>query len=351
MRPGFQRWASSFPLTRRVARRKARETFDLVAGFVYSQVLAATVRLGLLPMLADGPQDAPALARRLGLPVEAASRLLHAAASLKLAQAVGDGRFVLGERGAALLGNPGALAMVEHHAIVYDDLRDPVALLRGEVRATRLSAFWTYAGERRDAAPEAAAAYSALMAASMPLLADDILEAYRFARHRRLLDVGGGEGAFAAAVAARTQDIRITVFDLPEVAARAERRLSGPAFSGRIDVAAGDFFAGLPAGADAASLVRILHDHDDDAALRLLRAIHAALPPGGALLVAEPFAGEAGAEPIGDAYFGFYLLAMGQGRARRPAEVLALLGQAGFASARLVRTRRPMLTGLIVATR
>jgi demethylspheroidene O-methyltransferase len=45
--PGFQRWAAAFPLTRPVARRHTRELFDLVAGFVYSQVLAACVALDL----------------------------------------------------------------------------------------------------------------------------------------------------------------------------------------------------------------------------------------------------------------------------------------------------------------
>ena len=41
-RPGFQRWAAAFPLTRPTARRHAGELFDLVAGFVYSQVLTCS---------------------------------------------------------------------------------------------------------------------------------------------------------------------------------------------------------------------------------------------------------------------------------------------------------------------
>jgi demethylspheroidene O-methyltransferase len=105
----------------------------------------------------------------------------------------------------------------------------------------------------------------------------------------------------------------------------------------------------LPTGADLLSLVRVLHDHDDAQALRILQAARRALPAGGVLLVAEPMSGTAGAEPMGDAYFGFYLLAMGQGRPRTPAELRALLGQAGFARVRTARTRRPMLTRLIVA--
>lgn len=52
---------------------------------------------------------------------------------------------------------------------------------------------------------------------------------------------------------------------------------------------------------------------------------------------------------MGDAYFGFYLLAMGKGRPRSAAELIAMLGAAGFTSARLVPTRMPLQTQLIVA--
>ncbi len=54
---------------------------------------------------------------------------------------------------------------------------------------------------------------------------------------------------------------------------------------------------------------------------------------------------------MGDAYFGFYLLAMGRaGRARR-AKSATLATQAGFATAAAVPTRMPLQTGLVVARR
>jgi demethylspheroidene O-methyltransferase len=94
--------------------------------------------------------------------------------------------------------------------------------------------------------------------------------------------------------------------------------------------------------------VRVLHDHDDAAALAILRAVRRALPPDGVLLLAEPMAGTAGAEPVGEAYFGFYLLAMGQGRARGAAEIDAMLREAGFAPGRMLRTRMPLLVRALV---
>ena len=106
----------------------------------------------------------------------------------------------------------------------------------------------------------------------------------------------------------------------------------------------------LPTGADIVSLVRVIHDHDDPVALAILQAARRALPPGGTLLLAEPMSGTAGAEPIGDAYFGFYLLAMGRGRARTPAELRAMLAQAGFTPVRAVPTHTPLLVSVLVAT-
>ena len=112
----------------------------------------------------------------------------------------------------------------------------------------------------------------------------------------------------------------------------------------------GDFLGdALPKGADIASLVRVIHDHDDVRALAILRAVRAALPTGGTLLLAEPMAGTRGAEPMGDAYFGFYLLAMGRGQPRTPEALRALLLQAGFDRIRPVRTRMPLQTRLLVA--
>ena len=353
--PRFQRWAAASPLTRFIARRQARALFDLCAGFVYSQVLAAFVQLRLCDHLADGPRSVEALARLTDLTPEAARRLLRAAASLGLVRSLPGERYALADLGASMIGNPSVAAFIAHHALLYDDLRDPVALLRGQT-TTRLSQFWPYAGDRPEGAssaqaqPEFYAGYSTLMAQSQALVAQDILDAWPMTRHRRLMDVGGGEGVFIAEVAASAPDLQLQLFDLPPVAALAQEALARRGLANRVDCIGGSFLHDpLPRGADIISLVRILHDHDDESALALLRAVHAALPSGGTLLIAEPMAGTPGAEPIGDAYFGFYLLAMGRGRARRPDELQQLLESAGFTQMRLLSTRRPLLAGALVA--
>ena len=350
--PRFRRQAVAFPLTRPVARRRTQALFDLCAGFVYSQVLLACVRLDLFELLArEGPASAPELAARLGVPVENMRRLLVAAVSLELVSRRGEERFAIGPLGAATLGEDGIVEMVRHHAMVYSDLQDPVALLRGEAGGGTLSRFWGYpeTDEPRDLEPEAVAAYSDLMAASQSFVAREVLDAYPFARHRRLLDVGGGDGSFLRAVAAGAPDLELALFDLPEVVQRAEERFTAAGLGGRVDCAAGDFLRDpLPNGADLLSLVRIVHDHDDDAAMALLRACRRALPQGGTLLLAEPMATTRGAERVA-AYFSLYLLAMGSGRPRSPDELGAMLREAGFREVRRLRTHTPLLVRVIVA--
>jgi demethylspheroidene O-methyltransferase len=118
----------------------------------------------------------------------------------------------------------------------------------------------------------------------------------------------------------------------------------------RAEALGGDFHRdALPEGADTISLVRVVHDHDDAEAAALLARAHAALPAGGLLLLAEPMAGTPGAEPVGEAYFGVYLHAMGSGRPRRAADLVAMLRAAGFVEARAVATATPLQTGLIIA--
>lgn len=341
--PRFQRWAGAFPLTRWIAQRRASALFDLTAGFVYSQILYAAVRSDLFGHLTDGPKSVEALARDLSLPKDGARRLLDATCALKLTELRGAEVYGLGIHGAALVGNASVQRMIEHHAMFYRDLADPLALLRGEARDTELSRFWSYGGTGSEAAE-----YSALMTSTQAMIAEDIVEAYPFGHHRHLLDVGGGEGAFLCAVGEKVRGLSLSLFDLPPVAERARVRCAGEHRS--IAVHGGDVFRDpLPEGCDLISLVRVIHDHDEDRALAILRAVHRALPPKGTLLIAEPMSETRGAEAIGDAYFGFYLLAMGRGRPRTAEKICALLTRAGFGRPKILRTRRPMLVRAISA--
>lgn len=341
---GFRAWAARVPFARSIARSRARQVFDLVAGFSYSQLVLAAVESGVLETLAQGPQSLADIRRSAQLSDEAADRLIRAMAALDLAEEVAPGLWMLGQHGAVIQADRGVQAMVRHHRLLYADLADPLALLRGDRgRDTALSRFWTYA--RAVSGPaQPATAYSELMAASQAMVAREVRGAYDFGRHEAVLDIGGGHGAFVTALAAKHPGLRLGIFDLPEVVGEAQARVQ----AGRYALHAGDFFRdSLPQDYDCVTLIRILHDHDDARALTLLTAIRRALPPKGRLVLAEPMDGTRGAPAMG-AYFSLYLWAMGSGRPRRADEIGSLLRRAGFARWHPVATGQPIITSLLV---
>lgn len=350
--PRFQRLAVAFPLTRPLARSNAGALFNLCTGFVHSQVLLACVQLDIFQMLRAAPMAADEIAVASDLHVEAAERLLKAAASLNLLSVDASGKYTLGDLGAALMGNPSVLAMIRHHGEFYKDLADPVDLLRNRGAPTHLSRFWGYAGaddpseDSRASAPD----YSDLMATTQSFIAGEVLSGFDMAAFSHLMDVGGGAGAFLIAAGQAHPHLELTLCDLPAVADIGGPRLTAAGLGERARAVGCDvFFAPLPVGADLVSLVRILHDHDDGPALEILKAVRRALPAGGTLLIAEPMAGTRGAEAMGDAYFGLYLWAMGSGRARRKDELFEMLRAAGFTRMREVKSRQPLLVRMISA--
>ncbi|EED34943.1 hydroxyneurosporene methyltransferase [Luminiphilus syltensis NOR5-1B] len=347
--PRFQRAASRLPVMRWIARRKARELHDMTAGFIYSQVLYCCVELRLFDALKPGPMTLEQIATHIGLPEEGTLRLLRSAAALKLLRLTRDHRWGLGERGASMLGNPGVGAMVSHHLRLYQDLADPIALFRGR-RETQLSGFWPYARDESSQPSEDAARYSALMAQSQDLIADHVLDACSMKRTRVLMDIGGGTGRFLAAAKSRWPHLETLLFDLPAVVELPAEPSEAPTSAVSRRIGGNMFSDTLPTGADTISLIRILHDHDDEPVKGLLRAVHQALPEdGGRLIIGEPMAGTPGAEPIGDTYFGVYLWAMGSGRPRTSEEIIHFLQEAGFRRCREKRSNMPILTRVIVA--
>jgi demethylspheroidene O-methyltransferase len=244
--------------------------------------------------------------------------------------------------------------MVRHHRLLYADLADPLALLRADrAEPSSLSRFWTYAGALQGATErgEDTAEYSQLMATSQHFVADEVLATVSFRDVARLLDVGGGHGAFLRHIGTAWPHLKLGLFDLPEVVETGARTLGEAVGASRVTPHPGNFFSdSIPQGYDMVSLIRILHDHDDAPAQSLLANIHKSLAPGARLLIAEPMARIPGAEAMGEAFFGLYLWAMGSGRPRSPAEIIAMTRAAGFANARLVATAQPVNASVIIAT-
>ncbi len=333
--PKFLTFAQRFPFTRPVARAKSRELFNLLAGFSYSQVLYACVSLHVLEHVGQAGISIDDLGSKIGLDENKTSVLVRAAVALDIL-AFDHSLVVLGAQGAALLGQPWIMRFVEHHKYFYRDLEDPVAMLQGKSSPHGLQSYWTYADGESDKS-----AYSELMAASQQAVAAQILGTYNFSKHKNILDVGGGSGAFLEVVGQHYPNLKLNLFDLPGVVKLAAGKPS-------LILHSGDFRVGpLPLGMDLISLIRVVHDHNDDAVLNILGTIRNASSPATTLLIAEPFAGNKANAKVTDAYFNFYFAAMGQGRTRSPAEITAIAAKAGFGRSKTWATHMPLISGLM----
>ncbi len=345
LQPWFHRVCARVPGLRQIARGEGEALFEVVSGFVRSQCLLALVEFRVLHRLADAPDTTVRLAQLSGVPVDRMAVLLQAGAALKLLRRKGD-LWRLTARGAAFLTVPGLEAMVRHHPVLYRDLTDPVAFFRGETQP-ELAEFWPYVfGAGGAADPGLAARYSDLMADSQGLVAEDTLRLIDFSGITHLMDVGGGTGAFLAAVGRAHPAMKRTLFDLPAVVAGARARL-GP----DVTILPGSFRDdSLPQGADAISLIRVLYDHADATVAALLANARQALPPGGRIIISEPMSGGARPDPATDVYFTVYTLAMQTGRTRSANEIASLLQKAGFQAITPVKSLRPFVTSALSAT-
>jgi demethylspheroidene O-methyltransferase len=353
--PGLYRWSLSNPLTRWLTRRRTRKLFDLMAGFVHSQVLLACVRLDLFRLLHQAPAHLDDLARRTGLAPAVLQRLLLSAVALGLLERRSQGRFGLGPLGVPLAQHEGIAQMIEHNHLLYQDMQDPLTFLNN-AWSGGMAEYWPYAHEKpAEAKPDAMAnvevdkftRYSQLMAASQGFVVQEILSSYFFDEHRCVLDVGAGKGRFVSELAAHAPHLKFKMFDLPPVLALAREGLQAKGLTGRVALHPGSFLDDpLPEGADLITLVRVAHDHPDAVVRQILQKAHAALPLGGVLLLAEPMAqpdDEAGQPSASvDAYFHFYLLAMGAGRLRTPQELQTMMQEAGFTHVEQVPNAMPI---------
>jgi demethylspheroidene O-methyltransferase len=351
--PKFQAFCTKIPGLSHFAQSRANALYGLTAGFVYSQIFASCVTLGVLEALNGKILAISALSGKTGLSADATGRLLSAAQSLGLVTEIEPGLWGLDDLGAVAANDPGILAMVRHHSLLYADLADPVALLKQRSRDTGIARLWAYSANPEPAGIDAedARVYSELMRISQDAVAREVLAVHDFGIYREVVDVGGGHGRFLSRVAAQTPKPDLHLFDLPPVAAQGKTALEAGGLGPRLKVSGGSFFDdSVPQGADCYTLVRVLYDHDDGAALQILKAVRAAMQPGATLIIAEPMGGTKGAAAHVNAYFSFYLLAMASGRCRSAETHIALAKQAGFASAKAIRTGQPLYTGLVIAT-
>jgi hypothetical protein len=323
--------ASALPTRDRLERSPLVE---MAVGSVSAQVVHAAAELGIADLLADGPRTSAQLGERVAAHEPSLRRLLLALAGLGILEQIEGDRFALTDSGRSLRSaGPDSQRAFVRMLCGPEMLRSWTELVPAVrdgapawERAHGMPVFEYYGRH-----PESAAIFNAAMADHTRAAAPAIVAAGRFSRFRTLVDVGGGDGTLVAEILRAEPGLEAIVFDLPEGLEAAPATLAAAGAADRCRVQAGDFFAAVPAGADAYVLKQILHDWDDERAVAILRSCRAAMAPSARLLVVERVL----SEPVTPAdapslLADLVMLAVTGGRERTEREFRALLGAAGM---------------------
>jgi hypothetical protein len=243
-----------------------------------------------------------------------------------------DGAFALTALGAALCRDaPGSVAAWArfagrpHHMTAWAELTHSVRTGENAFTAVHGETNWQY----RSSRPEEQELFDAAMTAITAGVAEGVAAAYDFGRFCRIVDVGGGQGGLLATLLQRYPALLGVLFDQPTVVAGAGALLAEHGVADRCDVAGGDFFRAVPAGADAYLLKSVIHDWADEEAVAILRVCRRAIPPHGRLLLVEQLLDE-GPDPLRTAFSDLNMLVAPGGQERTRAEYGTLLSAAGF---------------------
>jgi predicted O-methyltransferase YrrM len=159
-----------------------------------------------------------------------------------------------------------------------------------------------------------------------------LAKAFDFSKHKSMLDIGGGSGAYAIHVAKENPNMTATVADLAPVCRVAEQYIAGYGLAGRVKTIPLDFWKqDIPAGYDVAFLSHILHDYSEEKDVALLKKVHAALPKGGAVIISEWMLNDDKSGPVPSAMMGLNMIVeTNGGRNYSFAEISEMMKKAGF---------------------
>jgi hypothetical protein len=309
----------------------AVQLLQLISGYWLTQCVAVAAELGVADALAGGPLDVDTLAARVGADAGALHRLLRALASLGVFAGDADG-YALTPLGECLRRDAEdslrSLAIMRGSEWQWRAWRD----LRGSVR-TGVGAFERVHGQPLfdwlAQHPAESAVFGAAITGHTAQMGRALAGACDLSGVATLVDVGGGHGVILAALLGRHPQLRGTLLEQPHVLRETQTAGVLNACAGRVDLVGGDFFESVPAGADAYLLSHVLHDWDDDPAVRILETVRAAMRPASRLLIAEMVVPEDDA-PHFSKLLDLEMLVMLGGRERTLAEYRRLLDAAGL---------------------
>ena len=306
-----------------------------------SRIVLTAIELDLFTAVGKGTTPAE-VAARLQTDPRATDLLLHALAALGL----------LEKRGASFHNGPVAAQFL--CAGSPDDRRR--ALMHIAALWHRWSALTECVrkGEPAPRGPRDAAepeAFIAAMHANSTQRAPALIAALDLLGVRRVLDVGGGSGGYAVALARAVPALRVEVLDLADVVPLTARYVAAAGVSDRVTVKAGDLNADdLGAGYDLVLISAICHMNGPAQNADLIRRAAKALAPGGRLVVHDHVLEPDRTAPKAGAIFAINMLVnTAAGGNYTEAEYFEWMSEAGLVD--LAHARLPGPTGLIVGRR
>jgi (2Fe-2S) ferredoxin/predicted O-methyltransferase YrrM len=167
----------------------------------------------------------------------------------------------------------------------------------------------------------------------------------------RMLDVGGGSGAYSIAFAQASEKLRSDLFDLADVLPIARGHIEKAGLAARIGTRVGDLRRDkLGAGYNLVFVSAICHMLSPEENRDLVKRCHAALAPKGRLVIQDFILEADKTAPKFAALFALNMLVGTRaGSSYSEVEYSAWLGEAGFQQVRHLRLPGP--TGLMVGTR
>lgn len=185
------------------------------------------------------------------------------------------------------------------------------------------------------------------------LLAPQVAGSIDLAGRKRLLDLGGGPGTYAIHFCRQYKSLEAVVYDRPATRPFARDIISRYGLEARIEFVAGDYLVeAVPGSYDVAWLSHILHAESPRDCAALLSKIHAALTPGGLILVHDFLLTESLDGPLFPALFSLNMLqGTPAGRAYSRGQIESMLQAAGFTDISAVALESPNDSGIVAAVR
>lgn len=304
---------------------------DLARGFMRSRVLFEAHQAGVFPLLED-PRTAEDIAGAVGWTPRGARILLDGLFALKLIEKEG-GCYHNGRHVSTCLvpGKPGyqghLLSHLHNLEPRWDRMGDALRSGRGAVESEAL---------RRG--PEELRDFILGMSDIAKFSAREILQACDFSKYRHLLDLGGGPATYAITFLQKYEAMRATLFDFPDVIAIAREQVAEAALEDRMAYVCGDMTSDdIGTGYDLVLVSNIIHSFGPEANRALVRKCHAALAPGGLLVIKDFLIDDDRTGPPFGLMFALNMLVGTEaGDTYTFAEVDAWTREAGFAEGRAV---------------